>query len=180
MRETNTPRTIIENAATAGVGRSEVFLWFVRNYPQFLPVASAKRIDWKQMAEDLGEAGIRNTLGHRPSPHLVKTTWFRVRRHMRGRSVCLADEGPNPIAPDRIPTDLPQSKTTGRWLPARSDLTATEKASNNFAMPLAPLPATVAPTPAAEPPPERSRGQAELERVRAELKERSDRRNGIF
>ncbi len=80
--------------------RSPLYLWFRHNRARLLEEFATKAPSWPGLAAALGENGILNGEGKRPTAEGARTVWYRVRREMSGGArVAPSRQSPPAIRP---------------------------------------------------------------------------------
>lgn len=64
--------------------RSPLYLWLRQNHARLLEEFATNAPSWPGLAAALGDNGILNGEGKRPTPEGARTVWYRVRREMSG------------------------------------------------------------------------------------------------
>lgn len=112
----------MERAATRGRGRrSALYLWFRSNHDLLSVEFEKNAPSWTALAAILGERGLTNGDGGKPTAEGCRTVWFRVRREVTSArakragspdappvGITMTDRPlPGPVRPVTIETDPP-------------------------------------------------------------------------
>lgn len=90
-------RVIAEMGETATRGRSRrspVYLWFRSNHDLLLAEFAQNAPSWTALATILGDRGLTNGDGEKPTPEGCRTVWTRVRREVAATRAKRAGSGP--------------------------------------------------------------------------------------
>jgi hypothetical protein len=89
--------------------RSEMYRWLREHHGHVAELLAATEPSWREVAERLGRAGVRNTKGALPSADSIRRVWRVVCRDVAGAHTRPIREGRLP--PSRIPSGTQPTET---------------------------------------------------------------------
>jgi len=89
--------------------RSDMYRWLRQHHGQVAELLAATEPSWREVAERLGRAGVRNTKGALPSADSIRRVWRVVCRDVEGTKARPIRQGRWP--PSRIPAGTQPTET---------------------------------------------------------------------